>query len=77
MKLRFLPFLFLMSISVAASASDEAIEIDSEKEILRELEQIHTMGSGQWSRKLEEARMNSKEFQDSTETLPVHLTESL
>lgn len=76
MKLRKILPLFLIAFSMAAFAKDEAIEIDSEKEILRELDQIHSMGSTQWSRKLEEARLNSAEI-EKTHILPVRLTESL
>lgn len=76
MKLSQILPLFLITFSMATFAKNEAIEIDSEKEILRELDQIHTMGSTQWSKKLEEARENSSEI-EKTHILPVRLTESL
>ena len=76
MKLKQALILTMMMLSMAAFAQDEVHEIDSEKEILRELDQIHSMGSNKWSQKLEEARLNSYEI-ETEENLPVHLTESL
>lgn len=54
-------FLSLSLFSVFSASAEEEIRIDSETEILRELDQIHSMGS-EWNDKLQEARSRAFEI---------------
>lgn len=59
MKTRFIIFTLLVLISAQAFASDDKVP-DMEQEILRQLEQIKSMGK-KWDTKLEEAQLQTEQ----------------
>lgn len=59
MKTKFFIFTLLVLISTLALASDDKVP-DMEQEILRQLEQIKSMGN-KWDAKLEEAQLQTEQ----------------